>query len=182
MNGRPFGARAVHLELADGEKVLVGSARPDELAAAIERARFDDLLLTHGSPGGVALAYKVLERGLPLLGGEARSPCAPPSRGPGARDAFELALRAVSDGRYVVDPDLARPELGTARERFVFVLSRAGRSVTLVLREGYVTDEFIALARQDERSDAEEQRLTAAQARAGRPRHGEPGGRGLRRG
>ena len=165
MSGRPFGARAVHLELADGEKVLVGSARPDELAAAIDRARFDDLLLTHGSPGGVALAFKVLERGLPLLG--AGGPLARGEvsvrtafGGPGARDAFELALSAVSEGRYVVEPGLARPELGFARERFVFRLDHAGRSVTLVLREGYVSDEFVALARQDERSEAEEQRLT----------------------
>lgn len=39
MNGRPFSAPAVRLEIAGGEKVLVGSARPDELVAAIERAK-----------------------------------------------------------------------------------------------------------------------------------------------
>jgi hypothetical protein len=63
---------------------------------------FADLMRYHGpgSPGGVAHAYKVLERALPLP-----APDGVPERrevairtafgGPGARDAFELVLRAV---------------------------------------------------------------------------------------
>src|SRR3954452_105439 len=103
---------------------------------------FDDLMRFHGvhSPGGVAHAFKVLERALPLLaGGE------PPERrqiairtavgGPGARDGFELVTRAITGERYVVDQALARPELGLARERFVFELKCAGPAVTLVLRD-----------------------------------------------
>ena len=78
------------LELADGDAVLTYT--------------HEDLLDFHGtsSPAGVAIAYRVLERALPLL-----SPGAPPQRreiaiatafgGPGARDGFELATRAVSD-------------------------------------------------------------------------------------
>ena len=65
---------------------------------------FEDMLRYHGggSPGGVAHAYKVLERALPLL-----DPSAPCERreivietafgGPGARDAFELVTRAVTE-------------------------------------------------------------------------------------
>jgi hypothetical protein len=125
---------------------------------------FEDLMRYHGprSPGGVAHAYKVLERALPLLG-------APPERreiavrtafgGPGARDGFELVTRAVTEGRYTVDPALAWPELGTARECFVFVLACGERSVTLALRDGFVTDEFIALARRDPRTSGEEAHL-----------------------
>jgi hypothetical protein len=115
-----------------------------------------------GSPGGVAHAYKVLEGGLPRLG-------APPERrsivvrtpfgGPGARDGFELVTRAVTEGRYTVDAALARPELGIARERFVFVLSSGAAEVTLVLRDGYVTEEFIALARRGSRTPEEEAHL-----------------------
>ena len=64
---------------------------------------FEDMLRYHGpgSPGGVAHAYKVLERALPLL-----APDGPPERreivvrtafgGPGARDGFELVTRAVT--------------------------------------------------------------------------------------
>ena len=127
---------------------------------------FDDLLRYHGprSPGGVAHAYKVLERALPLLAGGA-----PPERraivirtafgGPGARDGFELVTRAVADGRYTVDLALARPELGTARERFVFALTHGERTVTAVVRDGFVTDDFIALARKDPRTPAEEAEL-----------------------
>ena len=47
--------------------------------------------------------------------------------GPGARDAFELVTRAVTGGRYAVDPALARPERGRARERFVFRLGHRDR-------------------------------------------------------
>src|SRR4051794_27505330 len=120
----------------------------------------------HGarSPGGVAHAFKVLERALPLLD-DGR----PPERreirirtafgGPGARDGFELVTRAVTGDRYVVDPALARPDAGRARERFVFVLSHRDTELTLALREGFVTDAFIDLARTEPRSPDQEARL-----------------------
>ncbi len=122
-----------------------------------------------GSPGGVAVAFKVLERALPAL-----SPEGPPERreivirtafgGPGARDGFELVTRAVTGERYTVDPSLARPELGFARERFVFELRYRERSVTVALRAGFVTDEFVTLARTDPRSGEQEERLTRLKA------------------
>lgn len=127
---------------------------------------FEDLMKYHGpgSPGGVAVGFKVLQRALALL-----SPEGPPVRraitvrtafgGPGARDAFEAATRAVTGDRFTHDPDLARPERGRVIERFVFKLGLADRSVTLLLREGYVTEEFIDLARKDGKSDAEKARL-----------------------
>ena len=129
---------------------------------------FDDLSRYHGpgSPGGVAHAFKVLERALPLL-----SPEGPPERreltvrtafgGPGARDGFELVTRAVTEGRFTVDPALARPERGVTLERFVFRLGYRDRTVTLAVREGFVPDELIALARRPARTPAEEERLTA---------------------
>ena len=115
---------------------------------------FDDLMRYHGpgSPGGVAHAYKVLELTLPLLGDppEARVvEVATAFGGPGARDAFELVLRAVTEGRYTVDPGLARPERGWTRERFVFRLASRGRTVELGVREGVVTEEFLTLARSE---------------------------------
>ena len=127
---------------------------------------FADLMRYHGpgSPGGVAHGFKVLERALPLL-----DPDGPVERrelvvetafgGPGARDAFELVTRAVTEDRYRMDPALARPELGAARERFVFRVAYRGRAVTLTVRDGFVTAEFIALARREGRSAAEEERL-----------------------
>ena len=95
---------------------------------------FDDLMKYHGpgSPGGVAQAFKILERGLALL-----DPDGPPERreigvrtafgGPGARDAFELVTRAVTGDRYVVDQSLSRPERGRTMERFVFELTYRDR-------------------------------------------------------
>ena len=127
---------------------------------------FDEMLRYHGggSPGGVAHAFKVLERALPLL-----DPDGPCERreivvdtafgGPGARDAFELVTRAVTGERYRVDASLARPERGRTLERFVFRLSYRDRSVTVELREGFVTEEFIDLARTDERAPEQEGRL-----------------------
>jgi hypothetical protein len=127
---------------------------------------FEDLMRYHGpgSPGGVAHAFKVLERALPLL-----DPNGPVERrellvdtafaGPGARDAFELVTRAVTGGRYVVDPALARPERGRTLERFVFRLRYRDRTVTLLLREGFVTGEFIDLARTGDRTAEQERRL-----------------------
>lgn len=126
----------------------------------------EDIMRYHGpgSPGGVAHAVKVLELALPLL-----DPDGPCERreiavdtafgGPGARDAFELVTRAVTGGRYRVDDALARPERGRTLERFVFRLSYREQSVTLVLRDGFVTDEFIDLARTPERTEDQERRL-----------------------
>ena len=128
---------------------VVDRGRPIEFS-------FDDMLRYHGggSPGGVAHAFKVLERALPLL-----DPDGPCERreiaietafgGPGARDAFELVTRALTGERYRIDESLARPERGRTLERFVFRLKYRDRSVTLELREGFVTEEFIDLARTD---------------------------------
>lgn len=132
---------------------------------------FQDMLKYHGpgSPGGVAQAFKVMERAFPVL-----QPDGPPIRreitvrtsfgGPGARDGFEAVTRAVTGDRFTRDPSLARPELGRERERFVFVVGYGDRSVTLVLREGYVTPEFIDLARQDDRTAAQTARLDELKA------------------
>jgi hypothetical protein len=129
---------------------------------------FEDMMRYHGpgSPGGVAHAFKVLERAMPLL-----DPDGTPQRreitvrtafgGPGARDGFELVTRAVTEDRYVIDPGLERPERGRALARFVFRLGYRDRAVTLIVREGYVTDEFIDLARTSNRDPAQEDRLTA---------------------
>jgi hypothetical protein len=120
----------------------------------------------HGpsSPGGAAHAFKVLERALPLL-----DPDGPCERreivvetafgGPGARDAFEMITRAVTGDRFRVVPSLARPERGRALEAFVFRLSYRDRSTTLAVREGFVTDEFIELARTQARDAEQERRL-----------------------
>lgn len=128
-----------------------------------------DLARYHGpgSPAGVALAFKVLERALPLLG-----PPVPERReievrtafrGPGARDGFELVTRAVTEGRYVVDAALERPDRGWVLEQFVFRIGYRAAEHTLLLRPGFVDEEFVGLARA-ERSAADELRFTALKA------------------
>jgi hypothetical protein len=132
---------------------------------------FDDLMRYHGpgSPAGVAGAFKVLQRAFELL-----SPDAAPHRrsvvvrtafrGPGARDGIEAVTRAVTDGRYIVDRALARPDLGRLRESFVFQVSIGDKTTTLVIRDGFVTEEFIDLAQNDDRTDDEELRLDELKA------------------
>lgn len=139
------------IEVLDGRRLLSFS--------------YEDVMRYHGpgSPGGVAHAFKVMELAFPLL-----DPDGPPKRreivvatafgGPGARDAFEIVARAVTGDRYVLEAELARPERGRTLERFVFRIAYRERAVTLVVREGFVTEEFIALARK-ERSPEEEARL-----------------------
>ena len=131
---------------------------------AVLRFSFEDVLRYHGgnSPGGAAIAYQVLARALPELGGCERRAIVVETAfgGPGARDAFELVTRAVSDGRYRVADELARPERGRVLERFAWRLSGGGRMVDLLLREGFADEEFIDLARTPERDAAQEARLT----------------------
>jgi hypothetical protein len=127
---------------------------------------FEDLIKHHGpgSPGGVAHTLKVMERAFPLLTDDARPErreitVATAHGGPGVRDAFELVTRAVTEGRYAVDPALARPERGRTLERFAFQLGHRGRAVTLLVREGFVPDELIALAGLERRNAAQTARL-----------------------
>jgi hypothetical protein len=158
----------VHLTPNTRGDAITGMTSTIEVA---ERGRplafsYEDMLRYHGpgSPGGVAHAFKVLERALPLL-----DPDRPCERreivvhtafgGPGARDAFELVTRAVTGDRFRVESSLARPERGRTLERFVFRLGYRERHATLVLREGFVTEEFIDLARTDARTPDQERRL-----------------------
>jgi hypothetical protein len=128
---------------------------------------FDDLMGYHGFgfPGGVAHGFKVMQRGFPLLEGGK-----PPERreivvhtafgGPGARDAFEMVTRGLTDGRYIVDPKLAAVERGETLRGYVFLLTYRGRSIRLTIRDGIVRDEFVALGRKKDRTPEEEARLS----------------------
>jgi hypothetical protein len=127
---------------------------------------FTDMLCYAGpySPAGVATAFKVMQRAFAALSGNQ-----PPQRrsivirtafaGPGARDGFEAVTRAITDGRYTVDPALARPDRGRLLQSFVFQVVIAGRAVTLLLRKGFVTAEFVDLAGKPDRDQAEEAHL-----------------------
>jgi hypothetical protein len=127
---------------------------------------FDDMMRYHGphSPAGVAMAFKVMQRAFDHL-----SPGVPPPRrsvvvrtafrGPGARDGFEAVTRGVTEARYTVDRSLLRADRGRLLEDFVFELSIGDRTTTLVLRDGFVTDEFIDLARTENRTAEQETRL-----------------------
>lgn len=137
---------------------------------------FDDMIRYHGphSPAGVAVAFKAMLRAFPLLSAEKPVPrrsilVRTAFRGPGARDGFEAVTRAVSDDRYTVDRSLVRSDRGRLLEDFVFLFSLVGalgdRNVTVLLRDGFVTHEFIDLARAENRTIAQERKLDALKAR-----------------
>lgn len=149
---------------------MAETIRVQERGRVIEFS-FDDLMRYHGpgSPGGVANAFKVLQRAFAVLSPDEPAPrrsvvVRTSFRGPGARDGVEAVTRAVTDGRYVVDSALARPDLGRLRESFVFEVGIGNESVTLVLRDGFVTEEFIDLAQKADRTDTEEARLDELKA------------------
>ena len=127
---------------------------------------YTDMLCYAGpfSRAGVASALKLLQRAFGAL-----SPNHPPQRRsivvraafdePGIRDGVEAVTRAVSDGRYTVDPALVRPQLGRMLQSFVFQTTVNGRTATLLMRPGFITQEFFALAAKSERDQAEELHL-----------------------
>ena len=127
----------------------------------------DDIIAYHGYgfPGGVAHGFKAMERALPLLdpghAPERREiKIRTPFRGPGARDAFELVTRCLTENRYTVDPALAKPERGDLLKGYVFIFEYRGTSVTLQITPGHVRPEFIELGRMPDRTPAQEERLT----------------------
>jgi hypothetical protein len=115
------------------------------------------------------MAFKVLQRAFAMLSSDE-----PPSRrsivvrtafrGPGARDGVEAVTRAVTDGRYTVDRALVRPDIGRLREDFVCEVRVGEQTVMPLLRDGFVTDEFLDLARTDGRTSDQERRLDGLKA------------------
>ncbi len=165
MVGRP--EPPTRLTVSDVDETLLVQERGQLLEFS-----YTDMLCYAGphSPAGVANAFKAMQRAFAAL-----SPNQPPQRrsvvirtpfrGPGARDGFEAVTRAFTDGRYTVDPALARPDRGRLLESFVFQLAIAGRSATLLLRPGFVTAEFIDLAGKPDRSLTEEASLDTLKAK-----------------
>jgi hypothetical protein len=115
---------------------------------------FDDLLKYHGrsSIAGVAHAFKAMERAFPLL-----SPGEPPERyditvasgfpGGGARDAFEMVTRAVTDERYQLTSLPAEMEAPAAPGgHFYFHLAYRGAAVDLIARAALIPADFVEVA------------------------------------
>ncbi len=87
---------------------------------------------------------------------------------PGARDGLEAVTRAVTDGRYTIDPALVRPDRGHILQGFVFQVTVNGRTATLLMRPGFITDEFFELTAKAERDQADEAHLDELNAQLAR--------------
>ncbi len=127
---------------------------------------YTDMLCYAGpsSRAGVASALKLLQRAFAAL-----SPNHPPQRRsiviraafdePGIRDGIEAVTRAVTDGRYCIDPGLVRLDRGRILPGFVFQATVNGRTAMLLMRDGFITDEFFELTAKPVRDQADEWHL-----------------------
>lgn len=127
--------------------------------------RFEDILRYHGPgyPGGVAHAFKVMERAFPLLDDgkllERREiSIITAFTGPGGRDGFEMVTRCFTDNRFFVDKHLPESlnELESPGGRYYFRLNYRRTSVAATIRPGFVRDDFIQMARKKDRTLEEE--------------------------
>lgn len=117
----------------------------------------------HGALTMLALTYQGLCGAMAQLGADSR----PIMRselsvlsghpGPGVRDAFECVTRAVTRKAYQVDQALpwARYNQG-GTQSYSFILSRQGRAVRAVLREGVLPPRFFDLLASQRAQDAQE--------------------------
>jgi hypothetical protein len=139
---------------------------------------YDDIMKYHGTryPVGVALALQVMERAFPLLDGEAplerrEIRIATPLTSLGARDAFEMVTRAVTEDRLMIAPALAKARRSEWMTPCVFLFTYRDRAVRAMIRDEVLPEEFIRLTAKVKRTAAEEERLVLLrQEMAGRAR------------
>lgn len=132
---------------------------------------FDDINSFHGGgfPGGVAHGLKSMQAAFPLLSDT------PPERreisvltafsGPGGRDAIEMATRALTDGRFVVDRSIGGKDvISEPPGPYVFRFIYRGRTAEAVIKPGHVREEFVVLGAKTDRTAEEEARLEELKA------------------
>lgn len=128
----------------------------------------DDVMRYHGPHcwGGVVHAFKAMETAFPRFvnGGRIERRelrVRTPLDSAGARDAFEMVARCVSEGRYTLDPSLLQTDRGALLAPYFFEFSYLGQTQAVRLRPGHVRADFIRLLREPQRSDEEYAELIA---------------------
>lgn len=119
---------------------------------------YQDMLKYHGRSyvAGVAMAFKLLELALAMLGG--REGAARDDirvvlgvNGPGIIDGIELVTRAATQGRLTVSQQIARdkdaPDAADGQGgKYYFEIACNGRRLCLALKHGLIPPEFIELS------------------------------------
>lgn len=127
---------------------------------------FDAINAFHGGgfPGGVAHGLKAMQAAFPLLSET------PPERreisvltafsGPGGRDAIEMATRALTDGRFVVDRSIGGKDvISEPPGPYVFRFTYRGKTAEAVIRPGHVLEEFVLLGAKKDKTVEDNDRL-----------------------
>jgi hypothetical protein len=134
---------------------------------------YEQMLTFHGQAhaGGVAVAYRVVEAALSRL-----APGEVPERdririvsgvdGPGIIDGLEFLTRAFTRNRGFVDRRVTKGAL-VLGERFSFEVHYKGKAVSVAVKDGVFTPDFLALAAKHAgktASDAEKAQFVTARA------------------
>ena len=129
---------------------------------------FDDLKKFHGTRSicGLTVSFKVMQAawdalasGAPIKRSELSVSTAFP--GPGARDGFEMVMRAVTREKYWIEKDITPSDqiAEAAKGAYYFRITGNGRVAELGLKPEVVPSEFVPLRRrqlQGELSDDEQ--------------------------
>jgi len=123
---------------------------------------FDDINAYHGGgfPGGVVHGLKAMQATFALLSDtpvERREVSLLTAfSGPGGRDAVEIVVRALTDGRLVVDRSIGgKNVIAEPPGPYVWRFSYRGRTVEATIRPGHVKEEFVTLGAKPDKTPQE---------------------------
>ena len=117
---------------------------------------FDDLKKFHGTKSicGLTVSFKVMQAAFDALASDApikRSELSVATAfpGPGARDGFEMVMRAVTREQYRIERDVQPSEkiAEAAKGAYFFRIAANGRVAALGLKPEVVPPEFVPLRR-----------------------------------
>jgi len=126
---------------------------------------FDDLKKFHGvkSICGLTVSFKVMQAAWDALASGAPIPrdelsVATAFPGPGARDGFEMVMRAVTREKYWIEKDVAPSDkiAEAAKGAYFFRITGNGQVVALGLKPEVVPSDFVPLRRRQLKGELSE--------------------------
>lgn len=123
---------------------------------------FDDINAYHGGgfPGGVVHGLKAMQAAFPQLSDmplERREVTLRTAfSGPGGRDAVEMVLRVLTDGRLILDRSIGGGNvISDPPGPYVWRFTYRGKTAEATIRPGHVREEFVTLGAKPEKTPDE---------------------------